>query len=162
MLRLLARGIKKLVSISGTLASWVNIILPFVVLTDVLFRYLFNISFPWLFELEWHLFGLIFLLGAAQTYLLNKHVRVDLFYNKWADNRRNTIDLIGVCLLLLPFCIVGFVYSLKFAMNSFEILEGSPDPGGLPFRFLIKACIPIMFLLLFLQGIQNLIQRFQK
>ena len=162
MIQTISRSIASFVRGIGGFASWVNILLPFIILIDVLFRYLFNISFPWLFELEWHLFGLIFLLGAAQTYLLDKHVRVDLFYNKWGGKRRKWIDILGIVLFLLPFCIVGFIYSLKYTLNSFEILEGSPDPGGLPLRFLIKSCIPLMFLLLFFQGLNKLLNLSQQ
>jgi TRAP-type mannitol/chloroaromatic compound transport system permease small subunit len=43
--------------------------------------------------------------------------------------------------------------SWKFTLNSFAIMEGSPDPGGIPFRFLLKGCLPVGFSLLLLQGI---------
>ncbi len=97
------------------------------------------------------------MLGAAQTYLANKHVRVDLFYNRFSQRRKNLIDKTGDLLFLLPFSIVGLIYSSKFAYNSFQILEASPDPGGLPFRFIIKAVLPLMFLLLIIQVISNLL-----
>lgn len=148
---------KKIVRFGGEIATFMNILLPFVILADVLMRYVLNISFPWLFELEWQMFGFIFLLGTAQTYLLNKHVRVDLFYNKWGSGKRRTIDIVGNVIFLIPFCLVGVYYSARYAMNSWEIMEGSPDPGGLPFRFIIKSMIPLMFLLLLTQALSNLI-----
>ena len=146
----------------GRLGAFFNILLPFVILLDVFLRYLFSISFPWLFELEWHLFGLIFLLGAAQTYSVNKHVRVDLFYSKWGNTNKNWVDLIGNIVFLIPFSLMGLFFASKFAYNSFLILETSPDPGGLPLRFIIKSFIPIMFLSLFIQAIQNLKDLYKK
>jgi TRAP-type mannitol/chloroaromatic compound transport system permease small subunit len=151
----------RIIKYFGRFGAFVNILLPFVILLDVLLRYLFSISFPWLFELEWHFFGMIFLLGAAQTYLIDKHVRVDLFYSKWGKNKKDWIDITGDIVFLIPFCLVGIYFGLKFSYSSFLILESSPDPGGLPLRFIIKSFIPLMFLTLLIQAILNLKEKFQ-
>jgi TRAP-type mannitol/chloroaromatic compound transport system permease small subunit len=116
-------------------------------------RYLFNTSFVFTQELEWHLFGFIFLMGAGYTLLHDGHVRVDIIYQRVGLKPRAWINLCGVILFLIPGCIMVITTSFKFALNAFEIMEGSPDPGGIPFRFVIKSCIPVGFTLLLLQGI---------
>jgi TRAP-type mannitol/chloroaromatic compound transport system permease small subunit len=123
-----------------------------VVFVDVVMRYLFNVSFVFTQELEWHLFGFIFLIGAGYTLLHDGHVRVDIIYQRLGLKGRAWINLLGVLFFLIPGCIMVISTSWKFAANSFMMLEGSPDPGGIPLRFIIKGCIPVGFTLLLLQG----------
>jgi TRAP-type mannitol/chloroaromatic compound transport system permease small subunit len=125
-------------------------------------RYLFQIGSVALQELEWHLFAIIFLLGAAYTFKHDGHVRVDILYrsHKFNDRQRAYIDLAGSVVFLIPFCLLIIFSSWPFVANSFSMLEGSPDPGGLPYRFLLKACIPLAFALIMLQGIANALQAF--
>jgi TRAP-type mannitol/chloroaromatic compound transport system permease small subunit len=78
---------------------------------------------------------------------------VDIIYQRVGLKPRAWINLCGVILFLIPGCIMVITTSFKFALNAFEIMEGSPDPGGIPFRFVIKSCIPVGFTLLLLQGI---------
>lgn len=137
----------------GRGVSWVTLALVLVVFVDVVMRYLFNTSFVFTQELEWHLFGFIFLMGAGYTLLHDGHVRVDIIYQRVGLKPRAWINLCGVILFLIPGCIMVITTSFKFALNAFEIMEGSPDPGGIPFRFVIKSCIPVGFTLLLLQGI---------
>jgi len=137
----------------GKTVSWLTTILVWVICFDVLLRYLFNVSFAGLFEMEWHIFSLIFLLGAAYTLKDDKHVRVDVFYSRFSEKGKAWVNLIGSLIFLIPFCIVVISSSIPFVWNSFTIMEGSPDPGGLPFRFIVKSAIPIGFSLLLLQAI---------
>ena len=137
----------------GRGVAWVTLGLVLVVFIDVVMRYLFNTSFVFTQELEWHLFGFIFLIGAGYTLLHDGHVRVDIIYQRLGLKGRAWINFCGVILFLIPGCIMVITTSWKFTANSFAILEGSPDPGGIPFRFVLKSCIPIGFTLLLLQGI---------
>ena len=137
----------------GRGTSWVTLGLVLVVFTDVVMRYLFRTSFVFVQELEWHLFGFIFLIGAGYTLLYDAHVRVDIIYQRLGEKGRAWINLLGVIIFLIPGCILVIITSWKFMVNSFQILEGSPDPGGIPYRFIIKGCIPVGFSLLLLQGI---------
>lgn len=105
------------------------------------------------FELEWHLFAAIFLLGAAYTLQEDKHVRVDVFYHRFSDKTKAWVNLIGTLILLIPFCVISFSESLSFVNSSFQLGETSPQPGGLPARWIIKSTIPAGFFLLGLQGI---------
>ena len=149
----LSRWIDALNQWVGRGVAWVTLGLVLVVFVDVVMRYLFNTSFVFTQELEWHLFGFIFLIGAGYTLLHDGHVRVDIIYQRVGFKSRAWINLIGVILFLIPGCIMVITTSLKFTMNAFAIMEGSPDPGGIPFRFVLKGCIPVGFTLLLLQGI---------
>ena len=137
----------------GRGVAWVTLGLVLVVFIDVVMRYLFNTSFVFTQELEWHLFGFIFLMGAGYTLFHDGHVRVDIIYQRLGFKSQAWVNLCGVLLFLIPGCIMLIVTSWKFTVNSFAILEGSPDPGGIPYRFIIKGCIPVGFTLLLLQGI---------
>ncbi len=137
----------------GRGVAWVTLGLVLVVFVDVVMRYLFNTSFVFTQELEWHLFGFIFLIGAGYTLLHDGHVRVDIIYQRLGFKGRAWVNFGGVLLFLIPGCIMVITTSWKFTATSFAMLEGSPDPGGIPFRFILKGCIPVGFTLLLLQGL---------
>jgi TRAP-type mannitol/chloroaromatic compound transport system permease small subunit len=137
----------------GRMVSWVSLLLVLVVFVDVVMRYLFRISFVFTQELEWHLFAFIFLIGAGYTLLHDGHVRVDIIYQRLSARGRAWINLIGVIFFLIPGCYLVIVTSWKFVGNSFSMLEGSPDPGGIPYRFIVKGTMTVGYALLLLQGI---------
>ena len=136
----------------GSGVAWATLGLVLVVFVDVVMRYLLNKSYVFTQELEWHLFGFIFLIGAGYTLLHDGHVRVDIIYQRLGIKGRAWTNLLGVILFLIPGCIMVISTSWQFVANSFSMMEGSPDPGGIPFRFIIKGCIPVGFTLLLLQG----------
>ena len=152
--------LKKIISKTGKISSWFSLALVLLISTDVLLRYVFNFSTAALYEMEWHLFAIIFLLASPYTLQQNKHGRVDVFYNNFSKRKKNIIDLIGNIIFLIPFSFIIFYTSLPFVADSYSILESSPDPGGLPYRFIIKSIIPIAFFLLMIQGILNAIKNY--
>ena len=152
--------LKKIISKTGKISSWFSLALVLLISTDVLLRYVFNFSSASLYEMEWHLFAIIFLLASPYTLQKNKHVRVDVFYNNFSKRKKNIVDLIGNIIFLIPFSFIIFYTSLPFVEDSYSILESSPDPGGLPYRFIIKSIIPIAFFLLMIQGILNTIKNY--
>lgn len=159
------KGLKKIINsieavneMIGRCVSWVTFGLVLVVFTDVIMRYLFKTSFVFVQELEWHLFSVIFLIGAGYALLHDEHVRVDIFYQRMSARNRAWVNLIGAVFFLFPGCFMIIATSIPFAYDSFVILEGSPDPGGVPLRFIIKSMIPIGFVLVALQGIPLLIK----
>ncbi len=142
----------------GEKVSWLSVCLILVVCLDVLRRKLFNQTEAWITELECFLFALIFLLGAGYTFLHNRHVRVDVFYAKQSAIEKAWINLAGIVLLLFPWLIFIFYWSIHYAWQSFLMKEGSPNPDGLPALYLMKFTISIGLFLLFLQGVSEAIK----
>ena len=141
--------------ISGRGLSWLVPALVLLVSYDVIMRYFFQSGSIAIQEMEWHLFSLIFLLGAAYTLKHDDHVRLDLVYRSrfMSDYRRAWINLVCSLLFLVPFCILIIKSSWPFVSQAYQFAEGSPDPGGLPYRWVLKAAIPLGFFLLIIQGI---------
>lgn len=137
----------------GIGVAYIAALLVLVVSYDVVSRYLFSISSLALQELEWHLFAILFLLSAGWTLKHDKHVRIDLFYNKFSNKYRHILNIVGVMIFLIPFCLIMIWASIDFVTTSFAVGETSPDTGGLPARYLLKSLIPLSFFLLLLQGI---------
>ena len=108
-------------------------------------------------ELEWHLFGLIFLLVAGYAFRHDRHVRVDLFYAKFSAKDKALVNLIGGLIFLIPWTAILIYVSFEYATIAYKIGEGSPDPGGLPARYIIKFAITAGMVLLFLQGLASII-----
>ena len=136
----------------GKGVSWLSAALVLVVCYDVFTRYLLNKSTVAVQELEWHIFAALFLLSMAYGFKHNRHVRVDVLYNTFSPRTQLHINFWGTVLFLIPFSVLIIWASLDFVSASFAIRETSPDPGGLPARYLLKAVIPLSFLLLLLQG----------
>lgn len=141
----------------GRFVSWITTGLVAVVFVDVAMRYMFNTSFVFTQELEWHLFAFIFLMGAGYTLLYDGHVRVDIIYQRLSTKGQAWVNFICCFVFLFPGCFLVIYTSLNFVANSFNVMEGSPDPGGIPFRYLLKACIPVGFSLFALQGVSLMI-----
>ena len=137
----------------GSWAAWLTTVLVVVVCGRVFGRMIFDSEPVWLPELEWHLFSLIFLLAAGYTLKHDKHVRVDLFYAKFSKKDKALVNLVGAVVFLVPWCLLIIWASYHYAMGSFKIMEGSPNPNGLPYRFIIKFAITAGFGLLLLQAL---------
>lgn len=148
----------RIVEWTGRKISWLTVILVLVICYDVIMRYLFNSSSVAIYEIEWHIFALIFLLGAAYALKHDRHVRVDVFYSGFPEKTKAWINLVGTLVLLLPLCWMLIVEGIDFVAHSFQLSESSPDPGGLPARYLIKAAIPVGFILLLIQAVSLMAQ----
>jgi TRAP-type mannitol/chloroaromatic compound transport system permease small subunit len=142
----------------GRGVSWCTLALIVVVCTDVFCRYLLLRTSPWVMELEWHLFALIFLLGAGYTLKHDAHVRVDVFYENFRARDKAEVNIWGSLFFLLPWSALIVFFGIHFTRHSWLLGEGSENPGGLPFRFLIKSAIPLGFFLLFVQGIGEILR----
>ena len=160
LLKRICLGIDFLNEWVGKCVAWTTFLVVIVVFIDVVMRYAFNTSFVFTQELEWHLFSFIFLMGAGYTLLKDGHVRVDIIYQRLGPKGMAWINLIGVLVFLLPGSYMIIVTSWGFVVNSWSVMEGSPDPGGIPYRYVLKACIPAGFILIVLQGISLGIKSF--
>lgn len=159
----IADGIDRFNEKLGRVACWLTLVMVLVASYNTLARYLgkylqHNITSNALLETQWYLFSLIFLLGASYTLKQDAHVRVDVIYDRLTAKGRAWINLLGCIFFLLPFCLFAIWTSLGPVRSSWEVLEVSPDPGGL-LRYPIKTLIPIAFFLLVMQGISFLIRQ---
>ena len=127
----------------GAVATLALILMLINVAYDVIMRYVFNDVSIGMQELEWHLFSVCFLLGVPYAMRRDGHVRVDIFYDSCRDKVKALINLFGVMLLAIPIYLLIAYYGYSFAVESYELGEGSGDPGGLPHRWIIKSMIPI-------------------
>jgi TRAP-type mannitol/chloroaromatic compound transport system permease small subunit len=137
----------------GRKVAWMNTLLILIICFDVIRRYVFNISSVMMIEIEWYIFSLIFLLAAGFALKHNKHVRVDLFYSRFSMKGKAWVNLLGCLFFLIPFCVILIKASWPYVSASYRLREISPDPGGLPARYLIKAAIPLGFFFLLLQAL---------
>lgn len=140
----------------GRAVSWLSLALVLLIVYDVAMRYLFQAGSVALQELEWHLFALLFLLGAGYTLKYDEHVRVDIIYQRLHPRVRAAIDVGGAALFLIPFCILVAYSAWPFIYDAFIYNEASSDPGGLPYRYLLKAAIPLGMGLLIIQALASI------
>jgi len=99
-------------------------------------------------------------LGSAYTLKYDQHVRVDILYQSrfMSDKSRAWVNILGTLFFLIPFCTLVLVTAWPFVNNAFYYQEGSPDPGGLPYRFILKGSLLVAFSLLILQGIADILK----
>ena len=158
LLQNICHQIDKLNEAIGKGVAWLTTLLVLLICYDVVARYLFNATYAAIIEMEWYLFSFIFLLGAAFALKHDKHVRVDVFYANFTEKQQAWVNFIGTLLFLIPFCLIVIYTSVRFTAASYAMHEGSPDPGGLPATYIVKAAIPIGFVLLLLQAISLLLK----
>lgn len=160
VVRELARKIDAFQDSFGRGVSWIMLLMVLVVFFDVIMRYTLNKSSVFTQELEWHLFGLVYLLAAGYTMLFDEHVRVDILYSRWSPRKKAWFDLACYFIFFYPSAIMIMVTSWPFVRDSYRVFEGSPDPGGIPLRFLLKSVIIVGFALLTLQAVSQSIKNF--
>lgn len=143
----------QLAELTGRAVSWLTLGMVLLTITVVILRYLFDTGSIALQESVTYLHAVVFMLGAAYTLKHDGHVRVDIFYQQRSPRTRAWIDLLGTLLLLAPVCMFIFISSLDYVSSAWAIREGSREAGGLDGVFLLKTVIPLMAVLLLLQGL---------
>lgn len=118
----------------------------------VLLRYAFSYGRPWMSESFVWLNGIIFMLGTPYLLQQDRHVRVDVIYGQVSERAKAAINLLGVILILWPSCYALSLVIWPSVRRSLTALEASPTIDGLPFLYILKACVPLFFVLLALQG----------
>ena len=149
----LVNSIERLTVAVGRAASWCALVVVLLGFAVVLMRYALGFGSIWLQETIIYAHAALFLLTAAWTLRDGGHVRVDVFYATATPRTRALVDLGGALLLLLPFAIALFWFSLPYVSRSWAILERSRETSGLPLVFLLKTLIPVFAVLLALQGL---------
>jgi len=129
----------------GRTMAWANGLLILVIVLQVTLRYGFNNGLVVLEELEWHIYGLSFMFGLSYAVITDAHVRVDLISNRFPEKVRHWIEVLGALFLMLPFIVAVIIHGYQFFLDSWIHSERSVAPLGLPWRWAIKAVIPISF-----------------
>lgn len=141
----------------GVVAACICVALVLLVAGDVFVRYLLRTGAVWAQELQWHLISPIALFGMSYALLSGEQVRVDVLYDRFSPMAQRITEVIGG-LLMVALGIIVVTLSLPWVEMSYTRGEGSPNPGGLPYRFLLKAILPLGFALLALQGLAHAIR----
>ena len=136
----------------GYVAGVLFLVLMAVILLDVGTRGRGWISSTRLQELEWHLHAALCFLVFASTYLQDRHVRIEVFRERWGPKTRAVVEMLGLVFLFLPMCAVVFYFSYQMALTSFIRGDASASVTGLPHRWIIRSFQPLAFLLLLLAG----------
>lgn len=110
-------------------------------------------------ELEWHFHAALCFLVFAYTMTLDKHVRVEVFRERWTARTKAAVDLLGLLFLFLPLCGVVLYYSVFFALTSYHGGEASASATGLSHRWIIKTFQPLAFVLLLMAGTSAFLRR---
>lgn len=142
----------------GYLANWLVLFACLISAGNAVSRYTFNASSNAWLEIQWYMFGALIMLGAAYTLRRNGHVRVDLLYGNLSPRKQLWIDLLGGILFLLPTTIIIGLMAWPLFWTSFVSGEMSSNAGGLV-RWPIKLFVPLGFLLIFIQGLSEIIKR---
>lgn len=137
----------------GRTVAWLSLGMVLVTCVVVLLRYVFAMGWIALQESVVYMHALLFLLGAAYTLKHDGHVRVDIFYQRMGSRGKAWVNLLGSCLLLMPFCLFILWSSWDYVVASWAVRESSREAGGLPAVFLLKSVIPLFAVILFLQGL---------
>lgn len=144
--------------LTGRAVAWLTLVMVLVTCTIVVARYIFNIGSIGLQESVMYMHGIVFMLGIAFTLKEKGHVRVDVLNERLPFKVRTIIDMLGHGLFLLPVAIFLFWASLDYVSFSWSVKESSGQPGGLPGVFLVKTLIPLMAILLAMQGISEILK----
>jgi TRAP-type mannitol/chloroaromatic compound transport system permease small subunit len=155
----LSRAIDRFNDKFGTIANWMVLISVLISAGNAASRYLFSASSNAWLEVQWYLFGAMVLLGAPYTLKLNEHVRVDVLYSSFPERVRIWIDIVGGFVFLLPICLILIYFTWPWFVESWRIGEVSMNAGGLV-RWPVKLLLPVGFALMALQGVSEIIKRF--
>lgn len=138
--------------------SWLVPVLILELVYDTAARYIFNAPTEWSYDISYMLYGAIFMLGSAYTLQVDRHVRIETFYEKASPRAKAVIDAIGYLVFFFPVMIMLLWYGGRFALKSWQMLERSGDSMWQPVIYPFKAVFPLTALLLLLQGIVQFVR----
>lgn len=141
----------------GRVTGWCSLAIVLVMAYNVLLRYFFRTGSVATQELEWHLMAPICMLGLSYAILKDGHVQVDILYGRFPERLQRIIQFVSMVLVVLVVAIL-LKLSIPYVMQSYNIGEKSPDPGGLTHRWVVKSMLPIGFGLLLIQSIAAMLR----
>ncbi len=147
------KPVRRFIAISGKAIAWLTLVMVTLTVGIVILRYGLNLGWIWLQESVTYLHAMVFMLAAAWTLQEDGHVRVDIFYRDRPERHKALVNLLGMLLLLIPFCVFLLLVGWDYVMSSWRLLEGSREPGGLPLVYILKSLILLLPATLLLQAI---------
>ncbi|HBG21370.1 MAG: C4-dicarboxylate ABC transporter permease [Desulfobacterales bacterium GWB2_56_26] len=162
MLEKIEKTIGRLVDGMGLVLAIVLLLMVVNVSYDVLMRYMFRNSSVGMQEMEWHLFSFVILYGVGVALRHEGHVRVDVVYDRLSVRHKAIINVLGTVLFLVPLSLFIMFGSIDYVRDAYVAKEISEDPGGLPFRWIIKSMIPLSFGFLLISATGYVIQNIQR
>ena len=144
----------------GKISAWLSIPLMVVIIFDVVTRRFLVLGSTKLQEGEWHIHAVLFLMCIGFTYLNDGHVRIDLIRERLSPRARTWIEFVGCVVFVLPYCLIVVYFAEDFLERSWAVSEASDSATGLPYRWAIKAFLPIGLFVLLLAGITVLLRKF--
>ena len=150
--------IERIIRWTSNFTAVILALLVLLVVYDATMRYLFSAGSTALQELEWHFFDVVILLSIAYTMRMGAHVRVDIFYDRFSEKTKRLVDIFSILFFILPFSVLIVYIGYGFVEVSFLQNEASSDPGGLPYRWIVKSLILVAFVLLALEALKALIE----
>ena len=152
-----ADGLDAVIDRIGRVTGWCSFAIVLVMAFNVLLRYFFRTGSVASQELEWHLMAPICMLGLSYAILKDGHVQVDILYGRFPERVQRIIQFISTVLVVVVIAIL-LKLSIPYVMQSYNIGEQSPDPGGLPHRWILKSMLPLGFGLLLIQSIAAMLR----
>lgn len=152
----LSRGIDRLLTFVGEVASALWTVLVAVIIVQVIARYAFGQGSIVMEELQWHLYSIGFMLGLGFTDMRERNVRIDVLAERFKPRTRLYIEMVGLVVLFLSFCLMVIWFAVPFFLTSYQLNETSAAAGGLPYRWVLKSFIVTGFGLLALSGLGRL------
>ncbi|NOQ31533.1 MAG: TRAP transporter small permease subunit [Helicobacteraceae bacterium] len=147
----------RLIKTASFLSSFSLVLLVVLVVYDALMRYFFSQGSIAIQEFQWHLFDVVILFSIAYTMHHNAHVRVDIFYDNFSQRVKNIINLASLILFITPLSLLIIYVGFEFVSISFSQMECSSNPGGLSYRYIVKALMPIAFIFVLLQSVREIL-----
>lgn len=145
------------IDMTGRVVSWIALVMIGLVALNVVLRYTLSFGSVWAQELEWHLLAALILFGMSFALQRGDNVRVDLFYARYSPRLKYLVDVVAALLTIAVAMLLVYL-SIAYVLQSYSIQEGSPDPGGIPLRWIVKALIPVGYGLVALQQVAHLMR----
>jgi TRAP-type mannitol/chloroaromatic compound transport system permease small subunit len=157
----LINKLERFIDWTGRSVSWLTLLMVIITFIVVVLRYAFDIGWIALQESVTYLHAMVFLIGASWAMQQEAHVRVDIFYSRMTARSKALVDLVGSIFMLLPVMLFITWVSWEYVIDSWDVLEGSREAGGLPTVFLLKTLILVMSAMLILQGLVQIVRSIQ-
>ncbi len=154
----LSKRIDRLSEWVGRWVAWLVLAAVLISTGNAIMRKAFNMSSNAFLEVQWYLFAAVFLLASGYTLLRQEHVKIDVVSGRFSKRTQILIDIVGICVFLLPFTYMITKLAMPLVINAYETQEVSSNAGGL-IRWPVFALLPTGMLLLALQAVSELIKR---